>query len=208
MIRGGIKTVYPKARLDALSDSIFGVAMTLLVLDVRLPEDFHPRDADDLARALYGLMPKFFPYVLSFAVLGLRWLANIQPHSREDTMGRGHANWWLLYHLLVTCVPLATIVVGRFPEYAPSVWLYAGTTLLMSAVAFRMLMLAPAVEHPGFLIERQVSLSVLMASSLVAIAWSFVSPGHAMWALGLNVAAPALTRWARRRALLNNRTDA
>ena len=34
--------MYPKARLDALSDSIFGVALTLLVLDVRLPETFHP----------------------------------------------------------------------------------------------------------------------------------------------------------------------
>jgi uncharacterized membrane protein len=35
-------TIYPRARLDALTDSVFGVAMTLLVLDVCLPEEFHP----------------------------------------------------------------------------------------------------------------------------------------------------------------------
>ena len=48
--------------------------MTLLVLDVRLPEDFAPRDANDLLKGLLGLAPKFLPYVLSFAVLGLRAL--------------------------------------------------------------------------------------------------------------------------------------
>ena len=37
-----VERVYPRARLDALSDAVFGVAMTLLVLDVRLPEEFHP----------------------------------------------------------------------------------------------------------------------------------------------------------------------
>ena len=55
----GKPTVYPKARLDALSDGIFGVAMTLLVLDVRLPDDFTPHDADDLSRGLLALGLKF-----------------------------------------------------------------------------------------------------------------------------------------------------
>jgi uncharacterized membrane protein len=47
----------PKARLDALHDGIFSVAMTLLVLDVRLPEEFHPRDAAELLQAIAGLWP-------------------------------------------------------------------------------------------------------------------------------------------------------
>src|SRR5579862_2301769 len=38
----GDRRMFSKARLDTLSDGIFGVAMTLLVLDVRLPENFHP----------------------------------------------------------------------------------------------------------------------------------------------------------------------
>jgi uncharacterized membrane protein len=43
--------MFSKARLDTLSDGIFGVAMTLLVLDVRLPDDFHPRDGSELLDA-------------------------------------------------------------------------------------------------------------------------------------------------------------
>ena len=38
--------MYPKARLDALTDGLFGVAMTILVLDVRLPDNFHPHTAN------------------------------------------------------------------------------------------------------------------------------------------------------------------
>lgn len=41
---------FAKARLDTLTDGVFSVAMTLLVLDVRLPEDFHPADAQHTRR--------------------------------------------------------------------------------------------------------------------------------------------------------------
>jgi uncharacterized membrane protein len=58
--------MYPSARLDALTDGIFGVAMTLRILDVRLPEEFHPRVAGELLQALLALTSKFLPYVLSF----------------------------------------------------------------------------------------------------------------------------------------------
>src|ERR1051326_1861736 len=118
--------MYPKARLDALSDAIFGVAMTLLGLDVRLPDEAHPESARELLRATLELSPKLVPYVLSFMVLGLRWLSNIRLHSRGEAFSTKYAHWWLVYHLLITGVPLTTIVVGRFPDLAPSIWLYGG----------------------------------------------------------------------------------
>jgi len=186
--------VYPKARLDALSDAIFGVSMTLLVLDLRLPDDFQPRDARGLMRGFADLAPKFLPYVLSFVVLGLRWLSNIRVRSSEETRGRGYAWWWLVYHLMITGVPFTTIVVGRFPDFAPSVWLYAGNTILMSLVSFRLLALTPAIERADHLRDRQASLCLLIASSILAIAWSFFSPRLALWALVLNVASPAIGR--------------
>jgi uncharacterized membrane protein len=52
--------MFSKLRLDTLSDGIFGVAMTLLVLDVRLPDDFHPRDGAELLQALSVSGPDFF----------------------------------------------------------------------------------------------------------------------------------------------------
>ncbi len=147
--------MYPKARLDALSDAIFGVAMTLLVLDVRLPDSFEPHNATELLHGLLSLLPKLLPYMLSFVVLGLRWLSNIHLLSREESCSRSYATWWLGYHLLITCVPFTTIVVGRFVEFAPATWLYAGNTILISLVAFRLLALTPSFERHDHLRDRQ-----------------------------------------------------
>jgi uncharacterized membrane protein len=186
--------MYPKARLDALSDAIFGVAMTLLVLDVRLPDAFQPHDGPELMRGLLSLIPKFLPYMLSFVVLGLRWLSNIHLRSREESCSGQYAAWWLGYHLLITCVPFTTIVVGRFVEFAPAIWLYAGNTILISLVAFRLLALTPSFERRDHLRDRQIALSLLIASSLLAIGWSFISPHQALWALALNAASPMIGR--------------
>ncbi len=49
-----------KSRIDALTDGLFGVAMTILVLDLRLPDAFHA-DQAGLIGALRGLWPKFLP---------------------------------------------------------------------------------------------------------------------------------------------------
>ena len=94
--------MYPKARLDALTDGLFGVAMTILVLDVRLPDDFHPRDHGALFRALIALWPKFFPYALSFFVLGIRWLSSVQVKIKSELVSAEYARWWLLYLFLIT----------------------------------------------------------------------------------------------------------
>lgn len=186
--------MYPRARLDALSDAIFGVAMTLLVLDLRLPDDFHPADGRALLEALYHLVPKFIPYVLSFLVLGLRWQSGAQIRPAKETCGSGYFRWWLLYHLLITCVPFSTTVVGRFAGLAPAIWLYAGNTVLMAAVGFAMMAETEAVSDV-FRRDRRISLAVLFGTSLLAIAWSFVSPRQALLALALNAAVTPLSRW-------------
>jgi uncharacterized membrane protein len=190
--------MFSKARLDTLSDGIFGVAMTLLVLDVRLPEDFQPHDAAELVQGLIGLWPKFLPYVLSFGVLGLRWLANIELRSRAEYVNREYANWWLLYLMLITGVPFTSIVVGRFAHLPPAIWLYAGNTLLIALVNLRLVSITPDLERGDHLRRRQMSTLLLIVASLLSIALSFVIPGNALWAFMLPIAAPLLLRWRPR----------
>ena len=73
----------PKSRLDALTDGVFAVAMTLLVIDLRLPEGFHPADASELPYRLAELWNQALVYVISFYVLSLRWtgLVRISSHG-------------------------------------------------------------------------------------------------------------------------------
>lgn len=191
--------MYPRARFDAMTDGIFAVAMTLLVLDLRLPEDFDPHDGQELLQGIYGLLPKFIPYLLSFLVLGLRWLSNVQVRSKAEHVGRDYFKWWLVYLLLITCVPFSTLVVGRFPSLAPAIWVYAGNTALLSLVSVGLLAALPQIEKDGGLLDRGISIAVLFASSLLAIGWSFINPRQALWMLALNAASPMIVRWMGRR---------
>ncbi len=195
--------MFSKARLDTLSDGIFAVAMTLLILDVRLPDDFRAQDGAALLQGLVDLWPKFLPYVLSFGVLGLRWLSNIELRSRAEYVNREYANWWLLYQFLITCVPFTTIVVGRFAHIPPAIWLYAGHTLLIALVGLRLVRITPHLEQGDHLQHRQISAWLLIVSSLLAIAISLVDPRVALWALALNFAGPVIRVWSKRAAALD-----
>jgi uncharacterized membrane protein len=192
--------MFARSRLDALCDGIFAVAMTLLVLDLRLPEDFHPQRAGDLIDGLSALWPKFLPYAISFGVLGMRWLSNVELRTRAEFFDRHYASWWMVYLLLITCVPFTTIVLSRFGNLAPALWLYVGHTLLIALVGVRLVALTPGLETGPHIKERQTGSIVLIASSILAFAVSFVSPREALWALALNFIAPGVTRLFRRRA--------
>ena len=193
--------MFPKARLDALHDGIFSVAMTLLVLDVRLPEEFHPHDAAELVTAIVNLWPKFLPYLLSFTVLGLRWLASIEIRSRAEYYNRAYVNLWLFYLLLITCVPFSTIVVGRFGSLAPAVWLYAGHLLLIALVNMRMMKLTPDLEQGARLRAKQMGGMLLAISALLTIALSFIDLHIALWGLALNFVQPVIAKWGRGRII-------
>jgi uncharacterized membrane protein len=193
----GISFMYPRARFEALTDGIFAVAMTLLVLDLRLPENFHPHNAEELLRGLYDLVPNFIPYVLSFLVLGLRWASSVQVRTKTEGFSRSYFKWWLAYLLLITCVPFTTTVVGRFAGLAPAIWLYAGNIMLIGVVSFALLHHTPHIERDELLRDRQISLAFLIGTSLLAIAWSFVNPREALFVLALNLIAPLASRWGK-----------
>jgi uncharacterized membrane protein len=192
--------VYPRVRMEALTDGIYAVAMTLLVLDVRFPDDFDPHTNAALLRGLAGLWPKFFPYVLSFTVLSLRWMAAVQVRSRAETVGGAYVRWWLLNLLLTTFVPFTTILVGRHASLAPAVWLYAGTTALIAISSWFQLKLLPDVIDDHHRQGRQLLLLLFLGSALLSIAWSFVDPSQALGAFLINLAGPMLVRRARARA--------
>lgn len=184
----------PRSRLDALSDGIFAVAMTLLVLELALPEGLELHTSQDLLDALLGLLPKFFPYVVSFWVLGHRWHSSVRSRHRSEHARPEQFNWWLLYHLLITLVPFTTMVVGRYPALPPAVWLYAGNTILIALATLRLAPPASEAEDPDAVFERWVSTWILLAACLAALGWTFISPRWALFLMVLNVVPSRLVR--------------
>jgi uncharacterized membrane protein len=186
--------MYPKSRVDALTDGLFAVAMTILVLELRLPDSFDPSQSG-LTHALEGLWPKFFPYALSFYVLGTTWLANIKLRSTGEFLSRRYVAWWLLYLLIATCLPFSTSVVGRFAHLAPAVWLYSINMAALAAIGYRLVVLLPDVADDEHTLDRKVSLSLMVASSVLCVGVSVISPAKALWVFILNLAEPQLARW-------------
>ena len=149
--------MYPKSRIDALTDGLFGVAMTILVLNVRLPEAFHA-DPTGLVGALRGLWPKFLPYTLSFYVLGTTWLANIKLRSTADFVGKRYVSSWLGYLFIATCLPFSTSVVGQFAHLKPAVWLYSVNMAALALVGHRLAVLLPSPSDDESILDRKLSL--------------------------------------------------
>ncbi|MCD6673028.1 MAG: DUF1211 domain-containing protein [Burkholderiaceae bacterium] len=133
-------------RIAALSDGVFSIAATLLVLDVRLPAG-----ADEFRWAqLQAVAPHLLGYVISFLVIARMWIAQhrlLQPVERLDA----RALWLgLLFLMLVAFVPFPTSVLAEHGN-RDAVVLYAMTivslSLLLSAFG------ACVGRHPEWLRE-------------------------------------------------------
>ena len=123
-----------KGRIEALTDGIFAVAMTLLVLDLKLPETLAGIDDAGLREALLALLPKLESYVISFLVLCVFWLG----HHRLMHLVRGVDQLFLwrnlLFILFITFVPFTTSLMGEHRDLDDAPLVY-GVNLALILVA-------------------------------------------------------------------------
>lgn len=123
-----------KHRIEALTDGIFAVTMTLLVIDLRLPESLHGAADPVLRSALAGLLPTFISWLISFFVLAIFWVA----HHRLFHYVR-HVDQpllWLTVLMLAgaSLMPFATTLNNQHSSPL-SQWMYAATMGLMALSA-------------------------------------------------------------------------
>lgn len=125
-----------KNRLEALIDGVFAVALTLLVLDLKLPDDLAPATNSELWKYLLGLERHFVIYVISFIVIGMYWINHhIQFHFVVHT---NRTLIWinLSYLLLVSFLPFATDLIGDHKDLVLPCEIYGVTLLALSATSF------------------------------------------------------------------------
>ena len=127
-----------KGRIEALTDGIFAVAMTLLVLDLKLPDAIGGLNDGALRQALISLLPKLESYVISFLVLCVFWLG----HHRLMHLVRGvdHLFLWrnLLFILFITFVPFTTSLMGEHRDLDDAPLVYGVNLALIIVAQFLM----------------------------------------------------------------------
>jgi uncharacterized membrane protein len=100
-------------RIEALADGVFAIVMTLLVLDIDVPERPPAAGSGDLTGALLGLWPKLLCYVISFVTLGVYWVAH---HLHFYSIKRAdRVLLWIniLFLMTIGLVPFSTALLGE-----------------------------------------------------------------------------------------------
>lgn len=103
-------------RLEALTDGIFSIAMTLMVLSLALPEAAKGVTHAEFVHLLLGQTDKFLNYALSFVLLALFWIGHHQQfHFIKRTDGR--LLWINIFTLMfIALVPFSTSLIGGYPH--------------------------------------------------------------------------------------------
>ena len=128
-----------KGRLEAFSDGVLAIIITIMVLELKAPDagDWH---------ALQHLLPEFFGYVLSFAYVGIYW--NNHHHMLKAAQRVNGSILWANLHLLfwLSLVPFTTAWVAKSDYAAVPITLY-GVVLLLAAIAYFILQWTIICEH-------------------------------------------------------------
>ncbi len=101
-------------RLGALSDGIFAVSMTLLVLALAVPAAADVKEAGGLSPALVHLVPNLVTYFMSFLTLGIFWVGQQTQLSQLERSDRDYTWIMLAFLLFVTLVPFSTGLLAAY----------------------------------------------------------------------------------------------
>src|SRR5688572_7170546 len=132
MLKKTTETVVDLGRLNALSDGVFAFALTLLVLDIRIPEETL---RGDLALRVIELAPRMLIYLIGFVVIGGAWGSH-QRMLSQIRRGDGPLVWLNFASLLfVTLLPACSALLGRFPGEVIAILCFALDVILIQLTA-------------------------------------------------------------------------
>jgi uncharacterized membrane protein len=197
-------------RLANLSDSIFGVAMTLLVLEVRIPASYIASERQ-LWDGLIALAPRLLVYFMSFLTLGLFWNAQ-QVQLSRFAEGNRHLTWIHIAFLATVAVtPFSTALLENFIHLRVALAIFWLNLLLLG------LMLYASWRYAAMngLLRGDVSLETKTAiERRILLGQAFYAAGFALCVFStfLSIAAIAMVQfvlalaptiwWFKRRTLL------
>jgi uncharacterized membrane protein len=120
-------------RLAALSDGVFAIAMTLIVLEIRIAAPGAIHTERDLAMALVGLAPRLSMYAVSFLTLGIFWVGQQTQLNLFARADRVLAWIHIAFLAAVAITPFSTMVLGQFITFRVALGVYWLNVVLLGA---------------------------------------------------------------------------
>ena len=192
---------YGLSRLINFSDAVIAIAITLLVLEIRLPELTRGLDGPTITGEILSLWPKYLGYLVSFWVIGLYWMAHHRIFRLIDSYDRRLLTLNLAFLCTVAFMPFPTSVLFDYAGVFIVVLLYAGT-LTLTGLSLVAIWLYATKEHrlvDPQLDERMIhnqtqSLLVGPGVFLLSIIVAIFNPDLGMYVWLLQIPAYFLTR--------------
>lgn len=125
-------------RIEAFSDGIFAIVITLLIFQIQTPEIRDKISGMELLGALYNLGPKFFGYVVSFFFVAVFWVSHHQFFNTLNFSKRGLLWLNILFLFFVTFIPFPTGVLGAYHENITAV-VFFGLTFFAASLTYAVL---------------------------------------------------------------------
>jgi uncharacterized membrane protein len=123
-------------RLAAISDGVFAVAMTLLVLDLRTPAESVIHSEADLWHALVALAPRVLVYLMSFLTLGIFWVGQQTQLNHVERSNRDFSWLHLAFLFAVSLMPFSTSLMAEFISYRVALIAYWANIVLLGALLY------------------------------------------------------------------------
>jgi uncharacterized membrane protein len=187
-------------RIVFFSDAVFAIAITILVLDIRVPDGLSPTE---LPVQVLDLGPNYLSYVISFLVLAVYW----QAHHRvfKPITGYDGRLVWLnfLFLMAIAFLPFPTSLLGEYSREQVSVVIYAANAAVASlllvtiswyATSGHRLVAPDLVDDEAERKQRMQGLAVPVVFVL-SIGISFFSPRAAMYSWLLLSVTDPIIRW-------------
>jgi uncharacterized membrane protein len=157
----------PTARIEAFSDGVFAIIITLLVLEIHVPQIQGKYVSAALAHSLLGMAPKFLTYIMSFVLVCIWWVAHYNLFHVLKRSDRGLM--WLnsLFLLWLAFIPFPTALMRDYPGERIAVMGYGAVSTLagisFSLMRYYAFYLAKLVDES---IDRRLLSSAMLKSSL------------------------------------------
>lgn len=172
--------VVSKARLEFLFDGIFAIAMTLLVLDIKVPELADRHSTAELARGLARYASTFGSFLLSFVVLGALWYRHNRDYPMFQRITAGMLGLHFVQLASAAFFPFCAALFGEYPFNPLSGWIYTGCIVAYSLAALGNVVIGwrAGALRADMTQERFIALRRRMVRRLVAITALFVFYGY------------------------------
>jgi uncharacterized membrane protein len=149
-------------RVEAFSDGVFAIAITLLILEIKVPD---VGEHGDLWHALGAQWPSYAAYVVSFLIIGIMWINHHQVFSYVTRVDRTLMFLNLLVLMVVAAVPWPTAMLAEYlREDAPSHVAAAVYSLVMVLMAFTFQALWWHLTRTGHLFDARVDVPAARAT--------------------------------------------